>query len=259
MKSSNKISSPSSQDSKGTISFGGILRAAPLAIFFCICNFLAAAPGASVPAPKPGPAQPKTSITSETLEMVSGPVDNTFYFSKNVVVNGNNLKMTADQMVVTAKRAPEGANTTANAPANNLNAPGGSTIDKIVAVGNVRLYQEGRESFSGRAEFYPKEGKVVLTEKPRVIDAKAIVSGWRITLYQGERKVMVEQDPAQGGARPSVNLDSMPNLGFDPKSEPPAPPPPPAPAHTLPGAPVTTLNLSSAPSTPAAPASTLAK
>ncbi len=232
----------------------------------CVASVFAA-PG-SAPAPakpsaaKAGPAQAKTSITSETLEMVSGPVDNTFYFSKNVVVNGNNLKMTADQMVVTAKRSPEGS-TPSNAPAKALNAPGGSTIDKIVAVGNVRLYQEARESFSGRAEFYPKEGKVILTEKPRVIDAKAIVSGWRITLYQGERKVMVEQDPAQGGVRPSVNLDSMPNLGFDPKSEPPAPPPPtPAPiAQTLSGtsaspAPVTSININ--PSLPP-PASTLSK
>lgn len=184
----------------------------------------------AAPAAKPtpaGPAQPKTSITSETLEMVSGPVNNTFYFSKNVVVTGNNLKMTAEQMVVTARRAGESAAPLQN-PAASLDAPGGSTIDKIVAVGNVHIYQEARESISGRAEFYPKEGKVVLTDKPRVIDAKAIVSGWRITLYQGERKVMVEQDPAQGGTRPSVNLDSIPDMGFDPKTEP--PPMPPAPA-----------------------------
>lgn len=193
-----------------------------------------AAPGAPMPGKPAATQQVKTTITSQTLEMVSGPVNNTFYFSKNVVVQGNNLKMTADQMVVTAKRTGEAPTNLQNASA-TFNAPGGSTIDKIVAVGNVHIYQEARESISGRAEFYPKEGKVVLTDKPRVIDAKAIVSGWRITLFQGERKVMVEQDPSQQGVRPSVNLDAIPDMGFDPKTEPPpapveAPAPPPAPA-----------------------------
>lgn len=177
--------------------------------------------------PSPSGSQVTTTINSQTLEMVSGPEENVFYFSKNVVVNGSNLRMKADQMVVTSKRQPDTSGSLANAPSQNLNNPDGS-IDKIVAVGNVHIYQSGRESVSGRAEFYPKDGRVILTDNPRVIDSKAIVSGWRITLFQGERKVMVEQDPnGAPGSRPSVNLSSLPNLGFDPRTEPPAQPAPP--------------------------------
>ncbi len=167
------------------------------------------------------PAAPvKTSITSETLEMVSGQSENTFYFSKKVRVEGTNLRLTADQLVVTAQRAIDAP----EIPSGALPAMG--SIHKIVAVGNVHIYQEGREATAGKAEFFPKEGKVVLTENPRVIDAKAIVSGWRITMVHGERKVTVEQDPTKANVRPTVNLESLPDLGFEPKTQTPAGAPP---------------------------------
>lgn len=170
-----------------------------------------------------GKGMGKTTITSQTLEMVSGPSENVFYFSKNVHVIGNNLEMKADQMVVTAARNPNFD------PVQALKSSSGTqmgTIQKIVGVGNVHISQEGREAVAGRAEFFPKKGKVVLTENPRVVDSQAIVSGWRITLTQGERRVIVEQNP-EGGTRPMVDLQAIPNMGFDPKKQPATPAPQP--------------------------------
>lgn len=154
----------------------------------------------------------RTTILSETLEMVSTDDENVFYFTNNVRAQGNNLSMTADQVVVRAVRLPE-----ENDDDDTLGSIG--TIKTIVATGNVVIDQEGRKAKSGKAEFFPTEGKMVLTENPTVIDNKAIVSGWRITLIQGERRVMVEQDP-NGTQRPSVNLSQMPDLGFDEEPEP---------------------------------------
>ena len=208
-------------------------------LFASIAGVVCAA--VTVTAPDTKSAQ-KTTITSEMLEMISGANENTFYFTKNVVVIGTNLKMKADQMTVTAIRPPEGKNSTAtSANIVSMKTPAVGSIDKIVATGSVHIYQGARESISGKAEFFPKEGKVVLTESPRVIDSKAIVSGWRITLFQGERKVMVEQNPDGGGSRPSVNLDSIPNMGFDPAQKPPetAPVPAPIPAATSSSSPQT--------------------
>jgi len=176
-----------------------------------------------VPHTKPtvpkGPS--KTIITSQALEMVSGTEENTFYFSKDVHVVGTNLNMTADQIVVTAARdqAVDPANVAKALPSGSSQHQMG-TIHKIIAIGNVHILQEGRESVSNRADFFPKENKVVLTENPRVIDSQAIVSGWRITLYQGERRVMVEQDPNAPAVKPTVDLEALPDMGFDPQKQP---------------------------------------
>jgi lipopolysaccharide export system protein LptA len=173
-------------------------------------NLPMAAPPAKAPAARGKTAAPsKTTITSQTLEMVSGVTDNIFYFSKNVHVVGTDLDMKADQMVVTALHEADEQNDISRAIPSGKNKMG--TIEKIVAVGNVHILQQGRESFSGHAEFFPKDSKVILTEDPRVIDSQAIVTGWRITLFQNDKRVIVEQDPA-GGARPTVNLDALPNM-----------------------------------------------
>jgi len=158
----------------------------------------------------------RTTILSETLEMISTDEENVFYFTNNVRAQGNNLSMTADQVVVRAVRAVDNK----KEDSDMLGSIG--TIKTIVATGNVVIAQDGRKATAGRADFFPSEGKMVLTEKPTVVDNKAIVSGWRITLIQGERRVMVEQDP-NGTQRPSVNLSQMPDLGFDEDQQPPEP------------------------------------
>jgi lipopolysaccharide transport protein LptA len=149
--------------------------------------------------------QAKTTILSQTLEMVSSDEENTFYFTKDVRVNSTDLLVTAEKMIVTAQRSSSPTNAAAQG---KTQTPLGA-IKKIVAMGNVHISQQNREATAGRAEFLTEEGKVVLTENPRVIDAQAIVSGWRITLFHDQRRMLVEQDP-NGPARPSVDLAELP-------------------------------------------------
>lgn len=154
--------------------------------------------------------QQETVIDSESLTMQSFPDRNVFYFTGNVVVKGTNLRVLADTLEVTAMRVREDA----DAAIGEL-----GSIDQIVAIGNVRIFQAGREARAGRAEVDPAIGKLVLTEDPVVVDASATVRGWRITLEQGKRRALVEQDPSGAGGRPTVRLDALPNLGFSREEE----------------------------------------
>jgi lipopolysaccharide transport protein LptA len=170
----------------------------------------------------------QTTILSQTLEMISSDTLNTFYFTGNVQVDSSNLRMTADKMVVLSAR---GEAAEPKEPKKKAATPLG-TIQKIVAAGGVHIFQKDKEATSGRAEFFPGEGKMVLTDNPKVTDNKTVVSGWRITLYRDQRRAVVEQDP-NGSTRPSVDLSSLP--GEEPDQPTPAENPitPPAPVHSV--------------------------
>lgn len=149
---------------------------------------------------------PLTVVRSESLEMTSTPELNYFYFSNNVTITGNNLLVKCDNLEVTASRSGE-----AEATIGRI-----GVIKKIVAIGSVEIFQAGRAALAGRAELLPAEDKIILTDSPQILDRKATVSGWRITLLKGNRTAIVENNPdGTDGSRPTVVLDALPNLGFD--------------------------------------------
>ncbi len=149
---------------------------------------------------------PLTVVRSESLKMTSTPELNYFYFSENVTITGNNLLVKCDNLEVTANRSGE-----AEATIGRI-----GVIKKIVALGSVEIFQAGRAALAGRAELLPAEDKIILTDSPQILDRKATVSGWRITLLKGNRTAIVENNPDDtGGSRPTVVLDALPNLGFD--------------------------------------------
>ena len=148
---------------------------------------------------------PLTVVRSESLEMKSTPVENFFYFSDNVTITGNNLLVKCDNLEVIASRTGD-----AEATIGQI-----GVIKKIVAIGSVEIYQAGRAAIAGRAELLPDENKIILTDSPRILDKKAVVSGWRITLLKGKRMAIVENNPgADSEDRPTVVLDALPDLGF---------------------------------------------
>lgn len=172
-------------------------------------------PGASPP--------PKTVIESDYLELVTGIDQNVFLFEGNVRVEGTNLTAACDRMEVIASREVEAD------PEATFGEIG--AIEKIIALGSVVISQAGRTAEAGRAEIFPREGKVILTENPRVTDEKGMVAtGPRMVLNQGERRVVIEGTEASDpNERPTVSLPSLPDLGFDqdqpinPREEPPNP------------------------------------
>lgn len=149
---------------------------------------------------------PLTVVRSESLEMKSTPEQNFFYFTDKVTITGNNLLVKCDNLEVISSRSGE-----AEATIGQI-----GVIKKIVATGSVQIYQAGRAAIAGRAELFPVKNEIVLTDSPSILDQKAVVSGWRITLLKGERKAIVERNPdATSDERPTVILDALPNLGFN--------------------------------------------
>ncbi len=144
-----------------------------------------------------------TVITSDRLEMVGLEDENHFFFYDNVVVTGTNLKATANEMTVIAARAGE-------SDGSSMGELG--TIAKILLVGNVVITQAGREATAGKAEIFPRTGKVVLTENPIVRDSEGTVTGERIELYKNEKKARVFGE--KGGARPTVILPGFQDIGY---------------------------------------------
>lgn len=153
----------------------------------------------------------ETVITSDRFEMVGGETENYFYFYGNVEVTGTNLHATCNEMEVVASRQAKSAEAVGDVGA----------IQSIVMKGQVYLEQSGREAFAGRAEIFPREGKVVLMEDPRVEDSEGTVTGYRMTLFKDRRTALVEGPPdGQGGtSRPKITLPGFQDLGYQDEPE----------------------------------------
>ncbi len=157
--------------------------------------------------------EPKTEIFSDKLTMVSGDKENHFLFTGNVEVRATNMVATCEKLEVYS-----GKDTSNKAPTEppKPGTPPIGKIERIVAIGNVRVIQDARIATAGRAEIFPQLGKVVLMESPVVTNKDGLMTGYRITLYQGEQKVEVESDPNRA-RRPSIVLPQIPDLGANGK------------------------------------------
>lgn len=229
--------------------FACLLAAAPLS-----GQSPAPAPAvAPVPAP-PADSRPETVISSDELDMVGGDEANHFYFRGNVKVQATNMIATADELEVISARqttkggeasaagassatsgsaaaasgtgaSASGSGTASGANAGAASAPrGGASADaaapnigsirEIIMRGNVVISQEGRRATAGIAYLYPQEGRVVLADNPKVTDAQGTLSGWRMELYRGERKVRILSNPDEK-QRTRVTLPALQDLGYN--------------------------------------------
>lgn len=164
-------------------------------------SVLLAGAGTLFAAPPAVPFVP-TVITSTQMEMWSTDTETRSVFLQNVVVTGSNLRITCDKLDVTATRLDDITNKDATI----------GTLEKfksLVATGNVHIVQGDREVTCGRAEVFPAENRVVLTEKPVVIDNTGpyVATGDRIVLLRGERRLFGDNIRLQG---PPIR-----DLGFD--------------------------------------------
>ncbi|MFA6959543.1 MAG: hypothetical protein WC205_02195 [Opitutaceae bacterium] len=179
---------------------------------------LLATPFARAADSKPAAPSVPTVITSTKMEMWSTDTDTRSVFEENVVVTGNNIKITCDKLDVTAIRIED----------NKTKADTIAPLEKfktLVATGNVHIVQGDRDVTCGRAEVFPAEDRVVLTEKPVVIDSAGpyVATGTRIVLLRGERRLFGDNIRLQG---PPIR-----DLGFE--KEKPMQAPAPLPRTTL--------------------------
>lgn len=149
-------------------------------------------------------AEPQqTTIDADSLESISTDTETTTTFHDNIVVVGNDIKMTCDFLKVIASRIGEKSAT--------LGKYG--KFKFLLATGNVKIVQGDRVATCGRAEVFPGEDRVVLTENPVVsIESEGYkASGPRMILYRGQRRAVIESAPGQ---RTHVTLPAIKDLGF---------------------------------------------
>jgi lipopolysaccharide export system protein LptA len=162
---------------------------------------------------------PPTEITSLSLEMWSNADSSETHaiFTGNVTVTGNEIKLTCDRLEILAERIGDKTATIGK-------------LDKfkfLIATGKVKIVQADREANCGRAEVYPREEKIILSDKPVVIDhgANTVATGDPIEMYRGQRRVT--------GANVHITwLTPLKNLSYDKNS--PAPKPEATPADNTP-------------------------
>lgn len=65
-------------------------------------------------------------------------------------------------------------------------------IETVVAEGDVRIVQLNRVATGGKATLYHKEGRIVLSDEPRVVQGENTVEGERIIVYLNDNRSIVE-------------------------------------------------------------------
>ena len=86
-----------------------------------------------------------------------------------------------------------------------------NNMEKIDAVGDVRINQKDRVGTCKKATFFPEEKKIVMNGDPRLWREDGIISGSLITIYIDSDKMDVKD--AVFNMRPKGNKSDLPSLG----------------------------------------------
>lgn len=152
------------------------------------------------------PAVPPPTVIecSGPAETISNDTETIATFRDDVVVTGNNIRLTCDFLKVIAIRKGD--------PDSTLGSYG--NFKSLVATGNVRIVQGDREATCGRAEVFPGEDRIVLSESPvvRSFDDEYTATGPRLVLYRGQRRAVIEGNDTE---RARITLPAIKDLGFD--------------------------------------------
>jgi len=142
-------------------------------------------------------------VDPHTLESVSSDTETTTTCHDNVVVTGNDITLNCDFLKVIATRVGEKTAT--------LGKYG--KFKYMLATGNVKIVQGDRVATCGRAEVFPGEDRIVLTDNPEVdIESEHYkATGPRMVLYRGQRRAVIEGNPHE---RTHITLPAIKDLGF---------------------------------------------
>jgi|HubBroStandDraft_6_1064221.scaffolds.fasta_scaffold473474_2 lipopolysaccharide export system protein LptA len=161
----------------------------------------------AVPAAADSAGPPNTIIVSQALDMHSTDNETLSVFTGNVVVTGNDLRITCDRLDVVSVRNNDETDTIGKQ----------ENFKSLLATGHVHIVQRDREASCGRAQVLPRDNKVILTENPVVIDHSnnSVATGEPLVLLRGERRVT--------GQNVRITLPAIKDLGINKNAPPPAP------------------------------------
>ena len=141
-----------------------------------------------------------TVIKSDKQWLTSTAKEDKYYFQGNINITGTNMDATCENMEVVIPNKPKAK----------------KEISQIIMTKNVKLTQQLKEATCDRADIFPIDNIVELTESPIVIDREdnSRVYGHKITYNNGTRKVQVESDP-NAQQRPTTSQFDLPSLEGD--------------------------------------------
>jgi lipopolysaccharide export system protein LptA len=157
---------------------------------------------------------PQTTIDCAGLaESVSTDTETTTVFHDQVVAVGNGITLNCDYLKVVATRLSEKSTTLGKH----------DNFKYLLATGNVKIIQTDRVATCGRAEVFPGEDRIVLTENPvvKIESEHYVASGPRMVLYRGQRRAVIEGTPTE---RSHILLPAIKDLGFPGETPAPAAP-----------------------------------
>lgn len=137
-------------------------------------------------------------------ELISNDTETVSTFHDHVVVTGTDIRMTCDYLKVTAYRKGD--------PKAVIGKYG--NFKSLIAIGNVKIVQADRVATCGRAEVFPNEDRIVLSDHPAIkaADDQYSGSGYRMILYKGQRRAVIESNPNE---RTRLTLPAIKDLGFE--------------------------------------------
>lgn len=158
------------------------------------------------PVPTDKPLQP-TVIEAERSRSETNDGKSYLIFSGSVKLTATNLVITCNQLEVFAK-------TKENEEDEEAAIGAFSSIQQIIATGNVRVVQEERTATAGRLEVLPNEEVIILTDDPMLFQDgnTAGGKGTELTFHSGKGRV-----EWTGGADNKVTFTGPPiqDLGFE--------------------------------------------
>lgn len=126
-------------------------------------------------------------ITVKSNEMTADNKGKKAIFSGKVVAKQGDITIFTDKLVVNY-------------------ADKNGEVEKVEALGNVRIVQENRTGFADQAVYDSRNGRLVLTGSPRVVQGKDSISGKVITYYVDDEK----SDVSSGGD-PKARVEAIIN------------------------------------------------
>jgi lipopolysaccharide export system protein LptA len=129
-------------------------------------------------------------IHVEADRMVSKQKDNAIVFTGNVDARQGALTIHSDEMTVYHKNQPAAENTGQEGP---------QKIDKLYAVGNVKIVQDELVATGNSMEYFAGDRKVLLTGDTKVWQNNNLVTGEKILLDLNAGTTVVEPDKKNGG------------------------------------------------------------
>ncbi len=126
-------------------------------------------------------------IVIKSNEMTADNKGKTAVFSGKVVAKQGDITIYSDKLVVGY-------------------AEKNGEVDKVEAFGTVRIIQQNRTGFAEEAVYNSRNGRIVLTGNPRVVQRADSVSGKVITYFLDE-----ERSEVTSGGDPKVRVEAVIN------------------------------------------------